>query len=71
MTKHVRARQRIKLDKVAVFVGLAMPLAAHAQVDTASAIMPEVEVHAQKLGETTEGTASYTTGRAKTYRLRF
>jgi len=65
MDKQVYALRRRKL---AVLVGLAMPLVVQAQVaeSATTAVMPQVEVLAQKAGDTTEGTGSYTTGRSKT-----
>lgn len=67
MNKHAHAHRRHKLNKLAVCIGLAFPLVSHAQIAEQSAsVMPLVEVHAEKLGDTTEGTGSYTTGRSKT-----
>ena len=64
---HARAHRRHKLDSLAVFVGLAMPLAAHAQVaEQGAAVLPQIQVHAEKFGANTEGTGSYTTGKTKT-----
>jgi len=64
MNKQEGALQRRKL---AVMVALALPLMAQAgpeEADT-STVLPQVEVRADKLGETTEGTGSYTTGRSR------
>ncbi|GJJ03583.1 ferric-rhodotorulic acid/ferric-coprogen receptor FhuE [Duganella rhizosphaerae] len=49
-------------------MGLAAPLAAQAQItaEAATAVMPQIEIHGQSLGATTEGTGSYTTGKART-----
>jgi outer membrane receptor for ferric coprogen and ferric-rhodotorulic acid len=67
MVKHAHAHRRHKFNRVAVVVALAIPAAGHAQVaEQAAAVMPEIQVRGQTLGETTEGTASYTTGKAKT-----
>jgi outer membrane receptor for ferric coprogen and ferric-rhodotorulic acid len=63
MNKQAGALRRRKL---AVLVGLALPLMAHAETTTeADNVMQQVEVRAGKLGESTEGTGSYTTGRAR------
>ncbi len=67
MNTHPRAPQRLKLNQLALCVGLAMPLLARAQTaDQNTAVLPQVEVTAEKMGDTTEGTGSYTTGRART-----
>jgi outer membrane receptor for ferric coprogen and ferric-rhodotorulic acid len=67
MNTHARAHQRLKLNQLALCVGLAMPFIAQAQIaDQNSAVLPQVEVTADKMGDTTEGTGSYTTGRART-----
>jgi outer membrane receptor for ferric coprogen and ferric-rhodotorulic acid len=53
--------------RLAALVSLALPVAAHAQ--TAShdpAVLPQIEISAKQLGESTEGTGSYTTGKART-----
>lgn len=64
---HARAHRRHKLNRFAVLMVLAIPAAAHSQVlEQSATILPEIKVQAQTLGETTEGTGSYTTGRAKT-----
>ena len=67
MITHPRARQRLQLNHLALCVGMAIPLLAQAQIaDQNSPVLPQVEVTADKMGDTTEGTGSYTTGRAKT-----
>lgn len=67
MNTHARAPQRLKLNQLALCVGVAIPLLAQAQIaDQNSAVLPQVEVTADKMGDTTEGTGSYTTGRART-----
>ncbi|USX20709.1 TonB-dependent siderophore receptor [Oxalobacteraceae bacterium OTU3REALA1] len=67
MNTHARAHQRLKLNKLALCVGLAMPFIAQAQIaDQNNAVLPQVEVTAEKMGDTTEGTGSYTTGRTRT-----
>lgn len=65
MEKHAHASGRHKLNRLAVCVGLAFPVAAHAQM-AETAVMPQVQVVGEKFGDTTEGTGSYTTGRTKT-----
>lgn len=68
MNIEARAQRGLKLNRLAALVALAMPLLAQAQAQAAdqnAALMPQVEVNAQKLGETTEGTGSYTTGRSR------
>lgn len=57
-----------KLDRWAIWVALAAPLAAQAQVtaEPATAVLPQIEIRGQSLGATTEGTAAYTTGKAGT-----
>jgi outer membrane receptor for ferric coprogen and ferric-rhodotorulic acid len=67
MDMYARAQRRHKFDRFAILVGMAMPLAAHSQVtEQASAVLPQIEIRAQKFGDTTEGTGSYTTGKTKT-----
>ncbi|PUA17332.1 ferric-rhodotorulic acid/ferric-coprogen receptor FhuE [Glaciimonas sp. PCH181] len=67
MAIHARADRRHKFNRFAVCVALATPLAAHSQSAEQSAVtLPEIQVKAQTLGETTEGTGSYTTGKTKT-----
>jgi outer membrane receptor for ferric coprogen and ferric-rhodotorulic acid len=67
MNTHARAHQRLKLNKLALCVGLAMPFIAQAQIaDQNNAVLPQVEVTADKMTDTTEGTGSYTTGRTRT-----
>ena len=65
MEKHAHASGRHKLNRLAVCVGLAFPVAAHAQM-AETAVMPQVQVVGEKFGDTTEGTGSYTTGRTRT-----
>ncbi|NRR31440.1 ferric-rhodotorulic acid/ferric-coprogen receptor FhuE [Oxalobacteraceae bacterium] len=63
----VHAHRRHKLNRLAFAVALAFPVGAHAQItETTTAVMQEVKVHGQTLGDTTEGTGSYTTGKART-----
>ena len=67
MAIHARADRRHKFNRFAVCVVLATPLAAHSQRTEQTAVtLPEISVKAQTLGETTEGTGSYTTGKTKT-----
>lgn len=67
MSKHAHAHRRYKFNRLTVFVALAIPVAAHSQVaGEATAVLPEIHVQGQTLGDTTEGTGSYTTGKAKT-----
>lgn len=67
MAMHAHAHRRHKFNRVAICVALAVPVAAYAQVaEQAAAVMPQVTIHANKMGETTEGTGSYTTGKART-----
>ena len=67
MNTHARAPQRLKLNKLALCVGVAIPLLAQAQIaDQNNTVLPQVEVTADKVGDTTEGTGSYTTGRTRT-----
>jgi outer membrane receptor for ferric coprogen and ferric-rhodotorulic acid len=67
MNKQAHAQGRFQLNRLTVSVALAMPLVAHAQAtEQSTAVLPQVEVSGWKMGDTTEGTGSYTTGRAKT-----
>jgi outer membrane receptor for ferric coprogen and ferric-rhodotorulic acid len=67
MNKQAQAQGRFQLHRLTVLVTLAMPLVAQAQAtEQSTAVLPQVEVSGWKMGETTEGTGSYTTGRAKT-----
>jgi len=54
--------KQFKMKRLAVLVGLALPLLAQAQAggDDGAAVMPTVQVSSQKLGD-----ASYTVGKAK------
>lgn len=77
MSTHARAARRFPLTRLAAGVGLALPLLAQAGADAAAAAaaaddaaagapIQQVEVRATRLGETTEGTGSYTTGKDRT-----
>ena len=76
MSMHARAVRRLPLARLAAAVGLALPLLARAGADANVAAaaddaasgepMQRVEVRATRLGETTEGTGSYTTGKDRT-----
>ncbi|MFS2003971.1 TonB-dependent siderophore receptor [Duganella sp. CT11-25] len=67
MNKQAHVQGRFQLHRLTVLVTLAMPLVAHAQAtEQSTAVLPQVEVSGWKMGDTTEGTGSYTTGRAKT-----
>jgi len=60
--------EKHNLDRLAVLMGMAAPLAAQAQIaaEAATAVLPRIEIHGESLGATTEGTGSYTTGKART-----
>jgi outer-membrane receptor for ferric coprogen and ferric-rhodotorulic acid len=63
----VRARGCFKLKRVAVLVGLALPMLAQAQaVEPGTAVMQQIDVVGTQLGETTEGSGSYTSGKSRT-----
>lgn len=67
MDKFAHAHGRLALKRLAVLVAMALPLLARAEVDEQSAaVMPQIQVSAQKMSDTTEGTGSYTTGRTRT-----
>jgi outer membrane receptor for ferric coprogen and ferric-rhodotorulic acid len=66
MNTHAIVPQRLKLNKIALCVGLAMPFIAQAQIADQNTVLPQVEVTAEKMTDTTEGTGSYTTGRTRT-----
>lgn len=55
-----------KLKTISAMVALALPALAHAADAGTETLLPEVAVRAGVMGETTEGTGSYTTGRART-----
>ncbi|NVD97992.1 TonB-dependent siderophore receptor [Massilia sp. BJB1822] len=59
-------QRRPEFKRLAVLVSLALPLAAQAQNSAEQTVLPQIEVLANKLGDTTEGTGSYATGKAKT-----
>lgn len=62
-----RAHRRHKFNRIAILMALAIPIAAYSQVaEQATVTLPEIKVQAQILGETTEDTGSYTTGKTKT-----
>ena len=54
--------------KLVLYVDLALPLASQAQIaaEAPAAVLPQIEIRGQSLGATTEGTGSYTTGKART-----
>jgi outer membrane receptor for ferric coprogen and ferric-rhodotorulic acid len=63
------APPRFKLNQLALCVGMALPFVAQAQSESAesnTAVLPQVQVTADKMTDTTEGTGSYTTGRTRT-----
>jgi len=76
MFMHARAARRLPLTRLAAAVGLALPLLAQAGADAAAVAAADdavsgepiqrVEVRMTRLGETTEGTGSYTTGKDRT-----
>ncbi len=55
-----------KLKTLSLMVALALPTLARAADTATETVLPEVAVRAGVMGETTEGTGSYTTGRART-----
>ena len=69
MVMHARAAaRRLPLNRLAAAVTLAIPLLAQAAGadDPAEAPIQQVQISATRLGETTEGTGSYTTGKDRT-----
>jgi len=67
MDKLAHAHGRFELKRLAVLVALAAPLVAQAQsAEQSAAVLPQIQISAQKMNDTTEGTGSYTTGRTKT-----
>lgn len=63
--------EKHKLERLTITValGLAWPAAAQAQIEAEAAptaVLPQIEIRGQGLGSTTEGTGSYTTGKART-----
>jgi len=67
MASHARSRHDYKIKHLALLVSLAIPMMARAQDSgTADVSLPTIQVQAQVMGETTEGTGSYTTGRSGT-----
>ena len=64
MKQPLHAVHRLRLNRLAMLVGLALPLLARADADRPdqpNEQIQKVEVRADKLGTTTEGTGSYTT----------
>jgi outer membrane receptor for ferric coprogen and ferric-rhodotorulic acid len=57
--------KQVKMKRLSVLVSLALPLWAQAQSGDAEAVLQQVQVSAQKISDTTEGTGSYTTGKAR------
>jgi outer membrane receptor for ferric coprogen and ferric-rhodotorulic acid len=60
---------QFKMKPLAVLVSLTLPLLAQAQsggAEQTATVLPSVQVSAQKLNDTTEGSGSYTTGKART-----
>lgn len=70
MDMRMDAARYVAVNKLALMVVLAIPLVAQADqgepAGQTAATLPQVTVHGNKLGETTEGTGSYTTGKTKT-----
>jgi outer membrane receptor for ferric coprogen and ferric-rhodotorulic acid len=71
MVKHVttpaRASGHFKASQLSLCIAMALPGLAHAQqTSDGTATLPEVTIKAQTLKEVTEGTGSYTSGKAKT-----
>src|SRR5690606_29686164 len=53
----------VRARRMALMVTMALPALVQAQE---AVVLPEVKVQAQTLGETTEGSGSYTTGKTRT-----
>ncbi|QJE00596.1 TonB-dependent siderophore receptor [Massilia forsythiae] len=67
MHAHARQRRNPHLNRIALLVAAALPLIAQAQsADDAGQDIQQVKIRAQKVGETTEGSGLYTTGRDRT-----
>ncbi|MFC0132850.1 TonB-dependent siderophore receptor [Massilia eurypsychrophila] len=71
MNLYAHPRRHLRLDRLAVCVALTLPCAASlaAEADIAEPkpqVLPKVEISGHRLGETTDGTGSYTSGRART-----
>ncbi len=67
MNMHAHAGRRHQLDRLALLVSLAVPLLAQAGTDDVPQDgIQQVKISANRLGDTTEGTGSYTTGRDTT-----
>lgn len=60
------ADQPFKFKTLSLLVALALPALSQAQEADGGTVLPAVRVSAPLSGETTEGTASYTTGRTRT-----
>jgi outer membrane receptor for ferric coprogen and ferric-rhodotorulic acid len=57
---------KFKVKTLTFMVALALPALAQSQQANSEEVLPEIEVTVQTLGESTEGTGSYTTGRTRT-----
>jgi len=57
---------KFKLKTLSLMVAIALPALSHADDPASEAVLPAVKVSAELMGETTEGTGSYTTGKTKT-----
>ena len=66
MSQYPSAPARLQIKQLALCVAFAIPAMVQAQQATPTVTLPEVKVQANALGETTEGTGSYTTGKSKT-----
>ena len=67
MVMHARAARRLPPNRLAAAVALALPLLAQAAADDpVDTPIQQVQISATRLGETTGGTGSYTTGKDRT-----
>lgn len=66
MQPFIPAGQKFKIKTLTLMVALALPAFSRADESASEAVLPAVKVSAGLMGETSEGTGSYTTGKTRT-----
>lgn len=66
MRSRISSDRAFKLKTIPFLLAFAVPALSHAQEASKEIVLPTVSVSGQGLGETTEGTGSYTTGKTQT-----
>ena len=66
MRSRTSSDRTFKLKTIPFLLAFAVPALSHAQEAAGEVVLPTVSVSGQGLGDTTEGTCSYTTGKTQT-----